>query len=195
MKLSTLLKFTSTGLMAVALSLGVAKAGPITGSIDFYAKTPPKTNTGSLATATAFTSIPDVFVQNGPTGSYAGLEGDSVTFSTPLVFSQTGSNLLWTLNTGSGVYTFDENSIVVTRGNFGSTQFLNIAGTGDAFWNGTDESSGTWSITDTTTGSAGFTFSASTTVPDSGATSLLIGLGIAAIAFGLYTQKRKSLFA
>ncbi len=195
MNVSTLVKTLSLGAVALALSVGVAKAGPISGSIDFYATTPPKTDTGNLSTATAFTSITGTYVQVGATGSYAGLDGDAVTFKTPLVFSQTGSNLLWTIATGSGTYTFDETSIVVHHGMIDGVKFLNIAGTGVAYWDGTDASSGTWSITDTTTGGAGFTFSASTTVPDSGTTALLIALGLGAIGAGLFVQKRGGRFA
>jgi len=194
MNIQTISKITSVAALALALSVAVAKAGPITGSLNFYATTPPTTDTGNLSTATSFTSISNTFVEGGATGTYAPLVGDAATFSTPIVFTQTGTNLLWTITAASGTYTFDESSITVQ--NPRSTTFLNISGTGEAFWNGTDGTYGVWSITDTATGQSGFTFSASTTVvPDSGSTGLLIGLGLAALAVGVIAQKRKSLVA
>ena len=51
---------------------------------------------------------------------------------------------------------------------------------------------GTWSITDTSTGKeTTFSFGADTAVPDSGATALLIGLGLAGVAVGMIAQRRR----
>jgi len=194
MNIKNLSKITSIAAIALALSVAAAKAGPLNGSLNFYATNPPTTDTGNLSTATEFTSITGTYVEGGATGSYAGLVGDAATFSTPISFTQAGSNLLWTITTTTGTYTFDETSIGVQSPR--STTFLNISGNGVAYFDGTDATYGTWSITDTSTGNSGFTFSASTTVvPDSGSTALLIGLGIAALAVGVVAQKRKSTVA
>ena len=48
---------------------------------------------------------------------------------------------------------------------------------------------GTWSITDTGR-QATVTFGSAATVPDSGATALLIGLGLAGVAAGLVAQRK-----
>ncbi len=58
-----------------------------------------------------------------------------------------------------------------------------------AYETGFDPTPGTWSITDTG-GKATVTFGSAATVPDGGATALLVGLGLAGLAAGLAAQRR-----
>jgi hypothetical protein len=67
--------------------------------------------------------------------------------------------------------------------------FLNLEGQGVAYETGYDPTPGSWSITDTGR-SATVTFGFSATVPDAGATALLVGLGLVGIAAGLVAERR-----
>jgi hypothetical protein len=176
-------KVGSVLIVSLALLASVAKATPITGDINFDGVA--KTNTGNLATATKFTTITGVTVVPVEDGNYTGTTGHSVTF-TPFSFSAAGVTPLWTFVIGGTHYWFDATSITIDTQIKG---FLNIGGNGMAYETGYDPTPGTWSITDTG-GKATVTFGSAATVPDGGATGLLIGLGLAGIAVGLAAQRR-----
>ncbi len=182
MKLTQITKIGSLLVVSAAL-IATAKALPISGDINFDGVA--TTNTGSLATATAFTSISGVTVVPVEDGNYAGTTGAPVTF-TPFSFSAAGVTPLWTFTWGGITYSFDATSITIVSQKVG---FLNLEGNGWAMETGFDATAGTWSITDTGT-KATVTFGSAATVPDSGATALLIGLGLAGVAAGLVAQRK-----
>jgi hypothetical protein len=181
-----LIHFTNVGsalIVSAVLLASVAKATPITGDINFDGIA--KTNTGNLATATKFTSISGVTVVPVEDGNYTGTTGHAVTF-TPFSFSASGVTPLWSFVIGSTHYWFDATSIAIVSQ---KKNFLNLEGNGVAYETGYAPTEGTWSITDTGR-SATVTFGFAATVPDGGATALLIGLGLAGIAAGLAAQRR-----
>lgn len=185
MKLTELTKIGSALIVSAAL-IASAKATPITGSINFDGVA--KTNTNNLSSATAFTSISGVTVVPFESGNYAGTTGAAVTF-TPFSFSSVAVTPLWTFTIGAVTYSFDAVGpiTIVTQ----NANFLNIQGSGWATETGFDATQGTWSITDTAQGKiTTFTFGASSTVPDSGATALLIALGLAGVAVGVVAQRK-----
>lgn len=170
-------------IVSAALLVSVAKATPISGNINFNGVA--KTDTGNLATATKFTSISGVSVVPLETGNYAGTTGDAVTF-TPFSFSTSAVTPLWSFTIGSTHYWFDATSVMIDSQ---MKNFLNLEGQGVAYETGYDPTPGIWSITDTGRGPT-VTFGFSATVPDTGATALLVGLGLAGIAVGMLAQRR-----
>jgi|CZKI01.1.fsa_nt_gi hypothetical protein len=191
MKLATLTKLSPALILAIALCGNVAKANPIiTGGLNFDGLA--TTNSGDLLNATAFSSIYDVYVFPGSTGSYASLPlfAGPVTF-TPFSFSAAAVTPLWTFTVGSVTYSFDATSIMVVAQSKGG---LLLEGNGWASITGYQTTLGSWSIDDTTTThkSAIFNFGADTAaLPDSGGTALLIGLGLAGVAAGMVAQRRR----
>jgi hypothetical protein len=193
MKLVTLTKISSVLVISAALCGSLANATPIAGTINFDGIA--TTNTGSLQTATAFTTITGVTVVPVESGNYVGTTGTPTTF-TPFAFSATAVTPLWSFSIGAVNYWFDATgTISVNHFSFGGTNFLNLSGSGWAGETGYSLTAGTWSITDTSVGTeTTFTFGADTTVsgvPDSGSTSLLIGLGLAGVAVGAIAQRRR----
>ena len=190
MKITSLTQAACGLVLAMALNAGVAKAAPISGSINFDGVA--TTDTGNLSAATAFTSIYGTAVVAGETGNYSAIPTVTPVTFTPFSFTAGGVTPLWTLTYGGLVYSFDATSIHVNAQN---ANFLNISGTGIANITGMTSTSGVWSITDTSVGGGPiFTFggdSAVSGVPDSGTTALLIVLGFAGIGMGLYAQRRK----
>ena len=184
MKLVSLATLGS-GLFAIlALCATPVKATPVQGSINFDGEA--TTNTGSLATATAFTSITGTFVDPATqTGVFASVPNYTPVTFTPFSFSASGVTPLWTFTIGSTTYSFDATSIVVETQN---STFLNIEGSGVAHVTGYTDAVGTWSITDTGNG-PNFTFGEGTNVPDGGATVVLMALGLGAIALGAYARR------
>jgi hypothetical protein len=187
----SLIKLAGALLLAFAVS-SVAHANPINGSISFSNNSGLTTDSGNLLTATKITGITGVTVSTGstaPTGTYAGTDGDAVTFITPIDFS--GSAItpfsLWTFTAGGTTYSFTATSVgVVTQ----LATFLNIGGSGIAYVTGYTPTAGVWSLTSTSTNSVALTFSASTTVPDGGTTALLVGLSL--LGLSVAARRRKS---
>jgi roadblock/LC7 domain-containing protein len=183
MKLTQITKIGSALIVSVAL-IASAKALPsITGDINFDGVA--TTNTGNLATATSFTTITGVSVVPVEDGTYTGTTGAGATF-TPFSFTAAAVTPLWTFTWGGITYSFDATSITIVTQKKG---FLNLQGWGWANATGYASTEGSWSITDTGTKST-VTFGSAATVPDSGATALLIGLGLAGIAAGLVAQRK-----
>jgi hypothetical protein len=176
--------------LAASVALGVsARATPITGAENFDGIA--TTDTGSLATATEFTSISDVTVVPGGSGTYASVPvGTPATF-TPFSFSAASVMPLWTFTWGGNTYSFTATSLSVSHVD---NNFLDISGLGYATLNGVNTPDGTWSITDTRVGnSATFTFGASSavlpTTPDGGMTAVLLSLGLTGISLGVVARK------
>ena len=168
--------------LASSLAIGVtAYATPINGTVNFDGVA--TTNTGKLSDATAFTSISDVSVVAGNTGTYASVPVGTPATYTPFSFSAASVTPLWTFTYGGNVYSFDATSIHIVDQ---TAAFLNLNGNGFATINGVDMTPGTWSITDTHVGGGVvFTFGGSSAVmpatPDGGLTAVLLGLGLVAI--------------
>lgn len=141
---------------------------------------------GSTQTATAFTSFTNVKVATDTqTADYVGLDGldTSMTgfsfapFSGPV-------NTLWEVVDGLSTYSFVLEQLTgVSRFTIGSQNFLVVSGTGTASATGFEDAKGSWSLT-TQSGSSKSTlsFSSATDVPDTGATALLLGLGLVGLA-------------
>jgi len=174
--------------LSAALALGAARATPITGTINFDGEA--KVNTGDLLTATSFTSISGVSVVPVESGNYVGTTGAPVTF-TPFSFTASAVTPLWAFTVGSTSYWFNATGTIdVTQFSIKNAKFLNLSGSGMAYETGYCPTPGTWSITDTSTGGEmTFAFGADTTVPDSGSTVLLIGLGLAGVAVGMIARR------
>jgi len=193
------MKATSLGSLSLLLTLAfganLAMAQPlpsINGTINFDGEA--TTNTGSLATGTAFSSITNTYVdQNTMTGSYATVAGLTAVVFSPFSFTSSSVTPLWTFTVGTGAsavtYSFAATSIVINQQ---SSTFLNLSGTGIASITGDANTAGTWSITDTGNG-PNFTFgSGAAATPDSGTTALLMSLGLAAVGLGVFSQRGKS---
>ena len=185
------LKTLAGALMATVLLVGnYAKAGYLNGQIEFY-------GAGVVVTPGALTQIlpaDNAIVSFGTSGSFAGLFGDLASFEN-VTFAPATPGLLWTVNTGTELYSFTISTFTTVSQN---GTFVNLSGTGVATEVGTitaTPTGGTWSITDTSTGGATFTFGSSANVsntPDSGTTALLIALGLAGIGLGIFAQRRMS---
>jgi len=195
--------------VAMAVAGLSAQAAQIVGGISFTGNV--TLNTGDAGTATAVTGwtgvagvgLPVVqsssgnFMATAPAGSMA-------TFATPWVFNSTSDiPVFWTV----GGFTFDLQNSHITAQNVTTGSGLNInegavtvTGAGFISGNGFDSTLGSWSFstqdpavgTDTGTGAATFSFSASTgaippAVPDGGMTVMMLGAALT----GLSLIKRK----
>lgn len=180
-----------TVILAFAAAFGLCGhlgATQISGSINFDGVA--TTDTGKLGNASSFSTITDTAVYPQELGSYASVSsGTPVTF-TPFSFTAAGVTPLWTFTSGGLTYSFDATSISVVKQ---TNNFLDIEGAGNANITGFTTTPGTWSITDTVVGgNSVFTFGEATvvggastgpnTVPDTAMTTLLLGLGLGAIA-------------
>lgn len=190
----TFLKFAGASVMALALATMV-KAMPINGAISFSDNY--TINTSSLATATAITSITGVTV-SGATGDYSGIaSGTTVDFSTVTgvhpftVNPSTPYAGLWTITAGATTYSFDVNSTSIISQ---TSTTLSLEGMGTAYISGGtyDPTGGTWNLTLNKNGGL-LNFSGGAAVPDSGATALLLGLGL--LGLGMAARRRKAVKA
>lgn len=184
----TLNRFTPLLILGLALTGAIAKGDPIVGSIEFggYGTV----TTDSNGNPTGFSSITAWTDPGTGTGDYYGIGFTTVTFDT-FDFSDPSVTPLWTFTIGSVTYSFDATSIVNTS----TGDFINLSGSGTASITGMDDTGGVWSITGTTGNDVSFTFGASTTVPDSGATLGLTLLGVAGIGLGLAGRRLARIIA
>ena len=123
MKLASQLMLTSALAAVVLLTGNYAKAGYISGQIEF----------GDINSPAAVVTLGEVSPTNPAevttgTGNYAGLIGDAATFD-PIVFAPQTTGLLWTIVSGATTYTFTINSFTST---FQNGYFVNLAGAGTA---------------------------------------------------------------
>lgn len=168
---------------------------PITGSLSFSGTT--TINGTSFVTATEFTSFQNVTVgaPSALSGNYVGTSGATVTM-TPFIWSpptaSTPVNPLWTFVSGGNTYAFD---LSVLHVDYASTSGLLLSGLGTATITGPgldfQNTSGTWNLSSQSLGQSSFTFSSTTTVPnsvpDGGTTATLLGGSL----FGLAMIGRK----
>jgi hypothetical protein len=148
-----------------------------------------------MGSATGFASVSGATVQGIGVGSYAGVSvGTAATF-TPFSFNALTVTPLWTFNFGGLTYSFDATSVVVDLQN---NTFIDLSGTGLAVITKTGGGSagftttaGTWSFVGTQQGRSSATWASAASAPEGGATSVLIGLGLAGIClFSAVRRKR-----
>lgn len=174
------LKLTLAALVAAVVAstfVPQAQAAPIQGGITFSGGA--VYDTMSLATATRVDSFLNVTVESRDGDFSSVAVGDSVTMSTPWIFSPSTPIVgLWTV----GGFTYDLTSATVV---FQSADFLAVTGTGTISGNGFDPTAGVWNFTSQTPSANGvFSFSAGVAaqgVPDGGTTVALLGLGLAGL--------------
>lgn len=120
------------------------------------------------------------------TGSYSGVSaGTSATWS-PLSFSPPAASVtpLWDMFFGGRNYNFSATSLNVL---WTDGTYANLEGTGIAHISGYDDTDGSWTATATSQGCLTFSFDAGpqapgASVPDGGATALLLGVGLTGLA-------------
>lgn len=189
------LKFSCLAIaLAGVLTISV-RATPITGSVSISGGA--VFDTTNLATATKVTSFNSALVSSD-TGAYAGTFGDAVTYK-PFGFNPSTAPItsLWSYtDAGTGyTYSLDLTSLSIAKQTssdliLAGTGTLNITGSGSPFV----ATNGSWRFTvnDSSGGNTGnytFGFSSSdSAIPDSGATGLLLGLGLVTVGFA---AKRK----
>jgi hypothetical protein len=184
---TTMFKYLMTGAVALivaGLNLTAQALPPIQGDISFVGGA---TLNGPLATATAFTSF------FGPTGTgnpvVLSTNGDydavpaGTTTAAFTTFAFNGSQTLpatqWNFTVGTTDYSFQMTSISIFVQN---SSFLDIQGNGIAHIDGFNNTSGTWSITDTGGSSAVFSLGANVSVVPEPATIGCFLLGLGALA-------------
>ncbi len=173
---------------AALMAFSTAQAVPISGEIDMSGTA--TLNSVNLGSASAATSLSGVTVGGTPTGSYVGTFGDAVSW---VGFTWPGGSAspLWTFTdtTTTDTYSFALASDSVASQ---SSTFLNLLGTGTLSISGPGSftpTSGTWSFTiSNPSGGAhanfNFTFANSqvAVTPDGGATVMLLGGALSALA-------------
>ncbi len=189
-------KYITTAVAAGALAFGVAQtpaANFINGNIQF-------TGSGTASVSAGITTVtpssPMTVVAD--TGDYAGTGGSSVTVS-PFQFNA-GGNLVapvtpeWTFTLAGITYSFNLQALTSAKINSGSPSSIAVSGVGTATMTGKDATAASWSFSGT--GTSGFTFDIASmqtsalgrdTVPDGGATAMLLGL--ATVGFAVARRK------
>jgi len=194
-----MIKFTGISAVVALALTQTLQATPITGSIGFSG-VGVTFNSGSAATATAVTSWLSPVV-SGVSGTFATPSPFAVANFTPVTFALGNWNFLTTSHINNfwsvGGFTFELlSSYVVAQGGIaGVNAFIIAAGTGIVSGNGYAPTSLDWSFSsqDPSSGTnpVSWTFSASSstpnTVPDGGATALLLGIALCGV--GLLRQK------
>ena len=171
-----------------AIAASSANAATIQGDINISGSG--TLNGTGVNDATQLTSI-TATVGAGSTGDYAGLSG-SVTFKDLnwTTAGYTGALAIddfWSVTSGGVTYTFDLATITTNQVVSGT---LVIQGTGTAQATGfTDNPGGIFSLSSSSSGTS-ISFSSTTSVPDSGHTAALLGLGMLGLA-GLAKRLRK----
>jgi len=162
-------------LAAVSALAHTASAAFISGNIGIGLKDGSSVNFDG--TTVSFSAGPNGTV-NIANGDYAGLGGSDATYHdfdyNPFVASD-----VWEITlTPTTKFALTSVSIL-----FESASFLTLSGSGVASITGMDDTTGSWSFSADKSGGAGsFNFSSTTSVPDSGATLALLGLGLVGIA-------------
>ena len=185
--MKNMIKFASAVAVAFALTQTI-QATPITGAIGFTGNV--TYNTSSASTATEVTSwiTPEVTAVSGTFAS----------FITPIA-PATFSSAIWVFNTGTAINNFWQaggfsfqllsSSIVSQGGVAGTSGFVVVSGTGIVSGNDYTPTAISWSFTSqdpkVNTKPDQWTFSASansTSVPDGGATVMLLGIALSGVA-------------
>ncbi len=172
----------TAALISAAISLtAIASAAKITGDIAFTGNA---TLNGSVTTATAFTTFDNVEVANfTQTGGYLGTDGAAVSMTAFSFDPFAGPvNPLWTFTVGPNTYSFVLESVTsIVRNAAAIIPTLTISGKGIASATGFEDAAGDWTIT-TQGNQSRVSFSSATTVPDGGASAVLLGLGLLGLA-------------
>lgn len=171
---------------AAVLALGTSLAsfaGPISGEIYFAGV---GTLDSTAATATSVTFSPNVTIYDEiSTGDYSGLAaGTTATFAN-FNFGAAGTvgalavNPLWSFIDGGKSYSFSLLSLTL---NEISGSQRNLEGWGVASITGFDDTHGFWSMS-TSGRTTNVSFSSYSSVPDGGATAVLLSLGLVGMGF------------
>lgn len=175
----------AAGVIAMAATATI-QATPITGSISMNGGD--TLNTADVTTASQITGWNNVQVQ-ADSGTFASIaQNANVLMSAPWTFNpSTGLANLWSV----GGFSFSVTSDVFTTYYLNGIGWLSISGNGTISGNGYDTTPFIWNFSTSnppTTGTQNFTFSAATaTVPDGGATVMLLGAALSVM--GLFRKK------
>jgi hypothetical protein len=176
--MKNMFKFAGVAALVLALSQTL-QAVPITGAIGFTGRVSLDTTSAGTATEVVNWVNPAV---NGTTGSFTTVaNATSVNFASPWFFTTTSPiNTFWTV----GGFTFQLLSSWITYQGGGS---VIVNGTGIVSGNGYTATTLGWSFTTqdpaVTSNPSTFTFSASSnSVPDGGATVMLLGIALSGVA-------------
>jgi|GEM_PF-1320532 hypothetical protein len=179
------MRLAGAGIVAAVIAVTSVHAVPINGTIAMGGEL--NLNTSSMATATAVSSWPSVYVvaDSGAFGSISAFTQVNMSTSAWIFSPAPGValNNLWNV----GGFQFDFTSDTVSQ----SGSFLDITGTGTMTATGYDPTTFNWNLgleQPTTTGPMEFTFSAAAgasaggaPVPDGGLTVAFLGLALAGI--------------
>jgi len=191
------------GLVAAALAVAPAQAGPITGTLSFSGAAQPWNGTNWF-NATGIDFLADsASVESSPlpSGTYAGTQ-DSPAFFNDFSFAPFpagGVTPLWTFAKDGITYWFDYLALgsLTQVGNDVSSSISILNGTGVLHATGFDPTPGMFSLTAQGFGALGggsstFSFSASNvaTVPDPGSSMLLLGIGLTGVAAARRRMKK-----
>ncbi|HRE79550.1 MAG TPA: VPDSG-CTERM sorting domain-containing protein [Opitutaceae bacterium] len=171
-------------LVALAFA-NIASAASIQGSIGFTGV--PVFNSTPISGATGISAYTFAYVAPGTnSGDYASVTTiplQLVTFS-PFSFSDASISPLWTFTAAGVTYSFTATS--VTASFDAVLNIWNVGGLGVASITGKTDTVGSWNFSAGNQGAA-FTFLSNATVPatvpDSGTTALLLGLGLTVVGF------------
>jgi hypothetical protein len=201
---SPIRKIAATALLALTAMIGnQASAIPISGAISFFGTVSvPAGTTVQTTSSVKFGFGPNDTVAVGATatGAYAGIgafdpitagvfDGGTFTFLPPTI----PTTLIWSFTDGSTglTYTFSLGGILTVN----QTSGLYVSGWGDATISGSsssyDDTAGFFELTSQGS-NATVTFSSTTTVPDSGTTAMLIGVGLVGTALASRRFKKSS---
>jgi hypothetical protein len=200
MKLRSKMTFAGASLLAIAFAGIRARANSLPGTIDIQGNAVTQNAAGTakdnLAVATQYVSITALVDASGDTGAFAAIPNDTPVTFTPFAFDATSVAPLWSLTTGAGTYVYNTTSVALDYQNAG---FINLSGVGSVSLNGTDNTPGTWSLTDTIqAGTVTFSYVSTQkvpTVPEGGNTMLLVGLSLLGVAAFSLIRSRKSAVA
>ena len=193
------------GLVAAALAVAPAQAGPITGSISFSGAAQPWGGTNWFNTTGVDFLAASATVQSSPvpTGTYLDTQGTATIFSDFIFdpFPAEGVTPLWTFTKSGITYSFDYLVLgsLARVGNDVSSSISILNGTGMLYATGFDPTPGLFSLTAQGFGAlrggeSTFSFSASdvatSSVPDPGSSMLLLGIGLTGVATARRRMKK-----
>ena len=140
-------------------------------------------DTGNLETASSITIIGVEIQKFAPrTGAYSGVDVSStVTFASPIAVANGAIGTLWSFTDPNSSNLFSLEDAIVTLVDQSNGLFMSGTGIAKISGGNYNDTAGTWSLS----AQQGFSFSAGTSVPDSGTTVSLLGLsliGLAAVA-------------
>jgi hypothetical protein len=189
--------------MLIALAIGLLSGlfceraeaqGPITGNITFIGGVSLDDTNGSVDTATKVTAwhgggtndTPQVRSRDGTFATAGVMPNDSTSFLAPWSFNTppgTVTNPLWSVDG----FTFDLTTSHIVQQSGG---FLSVTGTGGVSHSGFTTTPGTFNFTtQDPSADSQFSFSAATTVPESG-TLALFAIGGLGLAGGKFLQRK-----